>query len=392
MFFYQRQLGPFSTTMPVSPPELTGVPTRIDPTDTGRSCKHSGASQDKGLDVAVQAGKSGPDPTKFQAHIAPSTQLFPVVSKRYVDSGMQTDEDLAEEALTIHTSDLVSARKPYLSLQKQLLTRCHAHKLRLDAVRDTLSQTPMQERNSENDSKSKSVPATPVLAPEPPREDVEMQDCQTVTSTPVDLPSNPPVEKPRPPDETANPGDEPMDSFNSPFKFPPSPWSSNNVQPYDRKQHINGYRSADLRVQLPSKQPFSTVSASTPVLVTTPTALSGPSAQSPLSHMPNTYPPLSTPTSGLIQPSPARKKISFGEYIRRGSQKHDTPATATAEKQQGGSSPIMTHNVTKPLALNNLPEEAKGHSGREKAVAETPKVEAGGSSEKHLGFLAEPAL
>lgn len=378
--------------MPVSPSELTGVPSRPRPADTGSSSKHSGSPQNSVLDTDVQAGKSGPDFTKIQVHTAPSSQLFSAVSKCYVDSGVQTDEDLAEEELLVQNSDLVSARKPYISLQKQLLTRCHEHKLRVDAARDALSQTSTQECKTENDPLSKSVPTTPVLTPELPREDFGMLDCQTVTSTPVDLPSNPPVEKPRPPDETDNPGDDPMDSLDSPFKFPPSPWSSNNAQPYNRKQHTNGYRSADLRVQLPSKQPFSTISESTPTLVSTPTVLSASLAQSPLSHVSSTYPPLSTSTSSLIQPSPVRKKISFGEYIRRGSQKHDTLATGTVEKQQGGSSPIMTHDVMKPLALDILPEEAKGYSGREKTVVETPKVEAGSSSEKNPGSPTEPAL
>ena len=378
--------------MPISPSEITGVLSRPRPADTGSSSKHTGSPQNYVLAAAVQAGKLGFDSTKTHAPPVPLSHASPAISKCYVDSGVQTDEDLAEEDLLGPTSDLVSTRKPYISLQKQLLTRCHEHKLRVDAVRDALSQTPMLERIPENDLKSESVPTTPILAPEPPREDAEKQDCQAVTPTPVDLPSNPPVEKPRPPDETANPRDDLMDSLESPFKFPPSPWSSNNVQPYDRKQHTNGYRSADLRIQLPSKQPSSTVSVSTSTLVSTPTALPGSSAQSPLSHIPCTFPPLSTPTSSLIQPSPARKKISFGEYIRRGSQKHDTPATATAEKQYGGSSPIMTHDGMKPLASASLPEEAKGYSGGEKVVVETPKLEVGGSSKKNQGSPAESAL
>ncbi|KAL9099967.1 MAG: hypothetical protein Q9187_009423 [Circinaria calcarea] len=245
----------------------------------------------------------------------------------------------------------------------------------------------MEPLNPENDREDKSVPGSPALASEPPREDVQMQDCQVVAPTPLALPSNPPIQKPRPPDEIAPTGDDPMDSPDSPFKFPPSPWPSNHAQSYDRRQHTNGYRSADLRVQLPPKQPFSNVSASTPTLVSTPTTISGSLAQSPLSHTLSTCPPLSTPTASMVQPSPAKKKISVGEYMRRGSQKHDVPAPVSAEKQYRGSSPTMTPDLTKTLDI--LAEETKDLLSGEKAAVEISRLEAGVSLERNPGSPAE---
>lgn len=376
--------------MPASPSDVISVPSRPHPADTAPFSRQSGSPQTKISAAAVQAGKPGADATKTRAHLVPSSNLSPVITKCYVDAGVQTDDDWAEGDVSNPNSDLVSGRKPYISLQKQLLTQCHEHKLRVDVVREALAQTSMEPLNSDNDREGKSVPGSPVLVPQPPGEDVQMQDCPVVAPTPVALPSNPPIQKPRPPDELAPTGDDPMDSPDSPFKFPPSPWSSNHAQSHDRRQHTNGYRLADLRVQLPPKQPFSNVSASTPTLVSTPTTISGSLAQSPLSHTPSTYPPLSTPTTGMVQPSPARKKISVGEYIRRGSQKHDVPAPVSAEKQYRGSSPNMTPDMTKTLDI--LAEETKDLFGGEKVAVETPRLDAGVSLERNPGSPAEHTL
>ena len=203
--------------------------------------------------------------------------------------------------------------------------------------------------------------------------DNDIQDVKDLVATSASLPTNSTSEKDRPLDEISKVDSDP--TVGSPFKPPPppKPWALNHSSSFHRKEAMNGYRSADLRVQLPPKENFTNESASTPSIMSTPTFLTNAVAQSPLSTTPNSNPPVLTPSSGLTQPPPAKKKLTLGDYItRRSSNKTETLSTGTEDKHQTASSPTSSHEIVQPMS--SLAEEAKDHPMDESAIVETPKV------------------
>ena len=315
---------------------------------------------------------SRPKASSSRSHQGHASRTMPVRTK-YIDSSTQTDLTSDDEPETQRSPNNFT-HPPYMSLTKQLLMRCYEHRLQRDAAREALANgVSNEESNANTDLMDESTSGSPSAVCKPSQDDpdTEMQNAQDPIATPIDLPLNPPVEKHRPPDETVKvENDHPSDS---PFKPPPppKPWALTHSTSFHRKETVNGYRSADLRVQLPPKEVFTNDPASTPLTNNTPTYLSNAITQSPRSTTPSGYPPSLTPSSsGLVQPVPVKKKLTLGDYItRRSSYKTDTPNTATEDRPQMDSSPP---SLVK--SLSSLAEETKDPPQGGSAIGETPKA------------------
>ena len=298
------------------------------------------------------------------------------VRLKYIDSSTQTDMT-SEDEMDCQGSSKTSTRQPFISLTKQLLMRCYKHRLQRDAAREASLKGTSTEKSNVNThmmdvSTTSSLP-TAVRKPLQEDADTEMQDIHDPVTTPVDSPPNPAVEKHRPPDEI--PKVENDHTNDSPFKPPPppKPWALNHSSSFHRKEAINGYRSADLRVQLPPKETFTNDSASTPSTISTLTPLPNTMTQSPLSTTSGNYPPSLTPSSSSsTQPTTVKKKLTLGDYItRRSSNKVETLSTVLEDKQQVGSSPT-SHDAAP--SLSSLPEETKDQPIEGSTILETPKA------------------
>ena len=281
--------------------------------------------------------------------------------KKYVDSSTQVDMDM-EDILNSPPPPLAATSQRYMCFAKQMFLTSQKHAAIMDQAREALVAQASKDHEALRQATGAETPLTPVHEGQPIHNDVEMQDAVEETSTAAELPSNPPVQKPRPPDDQDEPMEDPANNHDPVFKPPPSPQSLHGRFSSDRKPPINGYRSADLHVQLPPKQQFSN-DPSTPT-VGTPNASLSLLAQSPtlMTPTPGLYPSLSnSSSSALIQPSPAKKKISFGEFIRRNSHKPDTPAVEKGDQQLQSCSPTtsttLDQNIKPPL--ETLREEAK---------------------------------
>lgn len=232
--------------------------------------------------------------------------------------------------------------------------RCHKEKVESEKAREVLGNGQNTPGRVEDSS---SIPVALERSSERSNsnEDTIMDDGDHVSLPPHDSPDLA-VEKPRPPDQPPHKLDESTQEFASPLKPPPVPQTWPSPQQSDRKQPINGYRTADLRVQLPPKQLFSG-GPTTPSIITTPNSVASFMAQSPLMHTPNSFPPpFSTSSSNIVTPSPAVKKLSLSDYMnsRRGSHKVDNPIEATRpstdampQTPTASSSPTLTHVMLK---------------------------------------------
>ena len=144
--------------------------------------------------------------------------------------------------------------------------------------------------------------------------------------------------------------------------FPP-PWPStaahNTRIPPGRL--ANGHHASDLRVSLPPPPTFPSL----------------PSATSPGSAAPALSPPStdaatqSTPGAGITAPSPAKKKLSLGDYlIRRG-----TMTTPTSEKSQGQANamlPQANQKSSPSQTSEGSPSQSKALSGENTSEGDKP--------------------
>lgn len=286
---------------------------------------------------------------------------------------MQTDGDENEDWYHSHRVPAITP-KPYVSLTKRLLMRSHTDRLRLEelmraeAVSSDHPIAPSLHGHPDTSGMTSTNGGLEVDAAQAQQtdEDVEMQDAQfDHEQPPGDLYSNPPVEGLRPPDIPSNVSHSLHQSHSNSFKPPPPPWPiSNNALP------PNGYRVADMRVQLPPTPSFSTNPAS---ILVSPSSFPSSLAQSPSGRSSSSYPPLSSSlsASNMVQPSPVKKKLSLGDYMRRGRSNNKTEASGIAGDKTG-SSPTLEQSLLKPLG-----EEAKGNEMEGVAIVETPSREDG---------------
>ena len=333
--------------------------------DSGTSRRDSGSP--------VSRSPVGTIPAVGKVLIIPSLPS-PHARNNYTDSSMQTDPD-PDTDWAMGDTERPTPRKPFVSLTKRLLRRCHREQVLLDGSKLSLLQAKTTPYPIDECLAASS--ATEILKEHRDSDgDMVMRDGD-LSTLPSELSSNSPVEKPRPPDESPMASDASPPSQTPVIRPPPLPLAWSLPSPSEWKQSINGYRTADLRVKLPPKQLFSGA-PTTPSIIGTPGSVSSSIAQSPILQTPSSHPPLfSLPTSNFVQPSPVKKKLSLGDYMsRKNPHKVDTPTTATVPPSTApGSSPLMTHAMLKPS--KSMIEEAKENITEGSAVIETSKVEPG---------------
>lgn len=348
----QKQLGHPPTSF--SQPNTPGLPLKPHYADASTSRRKSGSPTTKPSNpVGRPRNNTVNNAKKRPSH--PNTPLVPspLTPRNYVDSSMQTEPEREDAWYTPPPVPTV-ARRPYMSLTKRLLLRSQQDRAKLEERRKVASER-------SDGVKSNGVIGTStgssVRAPEDT--DVEMPDAGSTHSSPrtklmEDMNTS-----------TTHPS---ADRATTSEIKPPPPWPT-----HEQSRPTNGYRSNDLRVQLPTKLSLTSNSASNTPLVETPTSAI---SQSPFSHNPTTTaPPFSHPSSSLVQPSPIKKKVSLGEYFSR--RKGSQPAT----EMQTSSSPTMQQGILKTPALltNGALKEAEVQGS---AVVDTPKGEEGNPLEQ----------
>jgi len=351
----QKQLGHGMTF--ASLPNTPGFAAGPRYSDASTSGKRSGSPVKRS-----KAGFGG-----VTKHLQPNTPRTnpPNIRRDYVSVSVQTDtSDLTDNATP--SSYQTQKRKPYISLGKRLLMRCEQDRQRMDEQRRTSfkgTNEPLK-----NNVVADTVGALEHNAPDeftnntsrPPSVDTEMPEIPiTESMTNGDMYSSHTSVKDRPPDvEEGN-----CSPVRSPEIKPPPPPAVLHAAATapDRDNPTNGFRSSDLRVQLPSVPPLHHDPASAPSMTTTTTPTM---ARSPFSHTSSSYPPLfSGSTPGAVAPSPI-KKVSLSEYFSR--QKNTSHST-----DKGVASSPTTHQS--PFkTVGHSEEEAKGDGVEASMIVDTP--------------------
>lgn len=237
------------------------------------------------------------------------------------------------------------AKKPYMSLTKRLLLRSQEDRAKLE------------ERRKASLEYYEGFPTNGVSEPTARENmDVEMQDAGSGHRPPSVSATE---------DATSNTSVTHLldnrSTIAEPKPPPPPLWPTD-----EQSRPVNGYRTTELKVQLPLKPSFSSDSTSNTPLVETPTSTV---SQLPITQL-STAIPLSFPhsLSSVVQPSPIKKKVSLGEYFasrRKGSQ--------VAVESQTSGSPTMQQGVLKPSSLTNgISREAEMQGS---VVVDMPKGE-----------------
>lgn len=336
----QKQLGQPAT--PFSQPTTPALSTKPQYADASTSRRKSGSPTTKSSNASARPRSGVTANVKKQSSQANTPSIpSPLLRPHYVSTGMQTDRD-DEEDWYKPSSALMLAKKPYMSLTKRLLLRSQRDREKLEERRRASTNNPT--RLEADGDLANHVP--PQM-----HEDTEMQDaCSGQSSLPVHAS---------------------MDSLlHTPSNIaelkPPPLWPSNGLPAAaEQSRPMNGYRTNELRVQLPSKPSVATESASITPVIETPTSAV---PQSPFVQNSASYPSLfSSSSSNLVQPSPIKKKVSLGDYLSRRKGSH--PAT----EMPASSSPTMQHGTLQNLASTNCePKDGVLHGS---AIVETPKEE-----------------
>lgn len=361
----QKQLGHIAAS--VSQPNTPGL-SKPQYADASTSRRKSGSPTAK-PSSSVFSGFARPrtaniaKPRKISS--LPNTPSIPspLFRQNYVSTAMQTDPD-EEDDWYKPPALSAPAKRPYVSLTKRLLLRSQQDRQRLEHRRRlSLEASLGQDGSRQGPSPSQASCRLDIIGGSQmqPFEDAEMQDAdnsQSPGSTHVSaglgssnfhLPERPSIA------ETIKP--------------PPPPWPSTSPQHQaEQQRHVNGFRHADLRVQLPNKSQLAGESASNTPIIETPTSAI---PRSPYTLNLGAFPPSFSASSNLVQPSPIKKKVSLSEYFSK--RKGSTPN----DKHTGGS-PEMQQSDSKQLgALNG---ENKKTAVDDSAIIVTPKREDGDSS------------
>lgn len=324
--------------------------------DASTSRKNSGSPVAKSTSAPFKRPSSNAKPSPCPN--TPSTSS-PPMKPNYVHNSVQTDAGKPNDwdrPTALHSHK----RKVYISLGKRLLMRCQQD-------REQVEQQRRRSLEHANDAPRAETLDQLIKITSDTKGDTAVMDTAMDTRETVErlAPENPspdaPVEKPRPPDFSP---DDPG-STGTVIKPPPPP-SAIITMPVSPKQAkpINGFRSSDLRVQLPSAPHVShePVSASPIATTTTPTVM-----RSPFPHTSSTYPPLfSGSTPNVAAPSPV-KKVSLGEYFSR---RKTESQISTHEK--------AAESMSKGLGLGD--EGSKFPSSDAERVTNTGKEEGGPSA------------
>ncbi|MCJ1364785.1 hypothetical protein MMC16_003902 [Acarospora aff. strigata] len=376
----QKQLG--HTVTSISQPNTPHLFSKTNHIDSTTSRRRSTSPISRPHN-SISMGDQVPDDVSRRRDSLPSNTSLETRPARpeYVDSMMQTEPDNSDVWSNSSSTD-IPKRRPYVSLTRRLLQRCHEDRVRLeqentisgDGVSGTIESTSSMSLPVESPS---TQPATLGLSPSQVKqldhEDVEMKDADTgPAQSSTQSPPESTVEKPRPPDEGSNTIDSPSDNHTSIIKPPPPPWpSSASAVTDDSPLPSNGYRCMDLQVQLPPPPLFPSSTNSTPLVSGTPTSTANSLAQSPSSVVSHSYPPAFSPSvASVTQPSPVKKKLSLGDYMSRKSNKAEP---SLVEKGHQAGSPTTTHVTAKPST--SLREQTNAQSSEESALVNSPRNE-----------------
>jgi hypothetical protein len=345
--------------MPLTP----AVSSKARYTDTGTSRRHSESPTTYYTSSSTAVKNSNP----FNM---PSPRNNP----NYTDSSMQTEPDDDDDDWTHNQVALNIPRKPFISLTKRLLMRCHNDRIIMEEARATALQAKVS-AEPVTYIPSTSKPVGTVLEQRESDGDVVMHDAGS-TSLPPEHSSDSPVEKPRPPDgSTPISTLVPSSSDPGPISKPPpvpQPWPFPSLA--DRKQPINGSRSVDLRLQLPPGAD-TTSALTTPTIVGTPGSIGSTTAQSPSARTPGLNSSLSVPIVP-VRPSPV-KKLTLGAYMSRLPKTIETSAAAAPPAIAPLPSVAAHSNPAPANPSNSVAEPAKDQPMIGSAIVETPQVEAG---------------
>ncbi|KAL8874043.1 MAG: hypothetical protein Q9174_000583 [Haloplaca sp. 1 TL-2023] len=330
---------------PFSQPNTPGAAPRSQHTEFGTSRLKSDSPGGKQASVsATNQGKlSGR--RKRTAHVAPISEVNTADRPDYVSTSVQTDVDDRDDWYDVPKQERTP--KPYMSLSKQLL-------LRAQRAREKTEQR-IQAENSRSAMQSSVVHQMKdsSIAPGFSGVDTEMQEVDYSSGQTAEAAAiSSPVQKPRPPDAA----DARVEATNTQSMSPPALESS-------ARNPTRG-----LRVQLPAPQLGpDALSGSPKDIVQSPIAQRPPFIQTP-----GTYPPLFTPASSLVQPSPVKKKVSLGEYMSR----RREPSSSSGEKPSNNS-PVLSHGPPKPL--DGIEEARSVAGGEDTTMVDSPRGKDGTS-------------
>ena len=288
----------------------------------------------------------------------------------YVDNSVQTDSDPDGDWLSPRNTQSMS-QKPYVSLKRRLLDKCHREKL----LRDEYRMAQQSAKTEDIQKEKESIPSPLAVTSQFKDMDGDIVMHTTEPNSPApEVAISPTVEKPRPPDEIHQESSESFQIPVSPLQ-PPPPGQNNSPTEPPKEQPLNGFRSTDLRVQLPPKPVFNG-NPLTPTVAITPTM-----AQSPLVQTP-AFPGVFASALNIVQPSPIKKKLSLGDYMSRRSSHHqrvETPSAAgnSSSAKDLEDSPTTTNTGGTAKSLAALAEEATDHNMEGSAITGTPRAEVG---------------
>ncbi|KAI9704801.1 MAG: hypothetical protein M1836_006581 [Candelina mexicana] len=375
-FHEQRQLGhPHTASLQSNPSSVTWkqklANTNIFPETSNSPTKEAVTNNSSGSNSRSSKGNPNSNTPRIQS---------PKPSTRYVTASTQTEP---ENDTWYITHPPATFKKPYMSMTKRLLMRCHEDRKRLETEIQGLGDATSMHPNGSLAAQASTFglsetqdidPAVSPLSTKPASQDVEMQDAGVDDKLPLtDAARSPQIEKPRPPDDTSFTHEAASQTTVAGFKPPPPPPPTWNASKAPTSHEINGFRSTALRVQLPPTPQFSMSSASTHSSAGTPTSAAGSVIQSPF-HA-NNYPPTFSPSiSSGVAPSPVKKKLSLSDYVSRRSKAETPAATPTTEKAPHTTSPNLQHSLLK--TSSSLTEELKASGALEgSTTVDTPVKE-----------------
>lgn len=335
-----------------------------------RSSTGSTAAQPKGSKQYVDASTSrhgSGSPTMRPTHRKTSGSVrkvsqpntprvhSPLTKPTYVDAQVQTEP---EEPGLDFVPPPVSRPRPIMTLTQRLLKRCHDDRRKsIEELEKRSPSIPVSPDNAKPHPSPSATPATPIAMEIPPlaaspkpseKLDEPMEEVKEEATLDVEMEDATPALEAVPSDtEKVEKEKTPLTpESDSAFKPPPPPWPSTAAHSPTLPRHdvSNGFRSTGLRVEMPSE---SLKDEGSP-----PAQVGTPGSQSSLSHSPGPItstastsasstalpPPLAPLAVPVVAPSPIKKKLSLGDYMRR-----NNLTTPTTEKAEGNAmQPIPT--------------------------------------------------
>ena len=333
--------------------------------------------------------------------------------KKYVDACVQTEPGTAPGA--------EAPRRPFMSLTRRLLLRCHKERVMAEEAKSAALDD--KERVPIVEVKSKEVVARQPSTSSPPRVkpalqdyqmqvmlleaqqdkrklmlvrkeraqnaaaeamrgdtegDMKMDDGGDHTSTTMDAssrmsPANPSTPEPRSravPDESLSPS--------VPLKppLPPPAW----LQPR-QKDASTSPRDPKFHISLPPNNFAITSHPPAPYQALPTPSVTGAAivaSPSPSLHTTGMFPPLTTPTVAITQPSPLKKRITLGDYMNRRNSSNvsrSEPNTPVDQGEPGGGLDTGLVNAGQDHLWKRGDGGAKVGEGSVAVGIQTPKTE-----------------